>query len=70
MKKKYWKIYSIVYEGSKSGPSEVIVNFDDYEWSKDIPVGPFNLNTKIAKAIKEVTGLDIRSCKADVIYLD
>lgn len=70
MKKKYWKIYNIVYERGGCGPSEVVVSFDDYEWSNSIPVGPFNLNTKVAKSVKEVTGLDIRSCKADVIYLD
>jgi len=67
---KRWKLYDIKYRGNKYGPTEIILNLDNFEWSKDVPVGPFHLNTKAYKAIKEVTGLELDSCKVDTFYLD
>jgi len=64
---KKWKFYDIIYRDSKSGPSEIILNLDEYAWSSTIPVGPMNLNTKAYKAIKEVTGLELSSCKVEMI---
>lgn len=69
-KQKRWKLYDICYKNNKQGPTEVIVDLDGFSWSKDIPVGLGNLNSKVYKAIKEVTGLEIDSCKADTFYLD
>jgi hypothetical protein len=70
MKQKRWRLYDIQYKGNKNGPSEIIVNLDDLDWSKDIPIGFSNLNTKTYKAVKEVTGSEIHSCKVDTFYLD
>jgi len=70
MKTKMWKLYDIVYKDNKSGPGEVIIDLDGFEWSKEIPIGFGNLNSKTYKAMKEVTGLEIESCKVDVFYLD
>jgi len=68
--KKMWKLYDIRYRDNKHGPGEIVLNLDGFEWSKDIAVGPFHLNTKAYKAIKEVTGLELDSCKVDTFYLD
>lgn len=67
---KRWRLYNIKYRDNKFGPAELILGLDDYEWSKDIPVGPFNLNTKVYKAVKEATGLEIDSCCVDTFYLN
>lgn len=69
-KLKRWKLYDIRYRDNKSGPQELILDLDGFSWSKEIPVGPFNLNTKAYKAVKEVTGLEIDTCKVDTFYID
>ena len=68
--KKRWKLYDIVYKENKSGPTEIIVDLDGFSWSEDVHIGLGNLNSKAYKAIKEVTGLEMYSCKAEVFYLD
>lgn len=70
LKKKYIKLYNINYIDNKSGPSELLIDFEQFSWSEDIPAGPMHLNFKVAKAIREVTGLDIHSCGFDTVYLD
>lgn len=70
MKKKYTKLYNVRYKNDKHGPSEFLINFEDFSWSEGIPTGPMHLNTKVAKAIREITGLDVESCSFDTIYLD
>lgn len=70
MKNKRWKLYDIRYRENQSGPSEIVIDLDSFSWSKDIPVGFGNLNSKVYKAVKEVTGLEIDVCKVDVIYID
>ena len=67
---KRWRLYDIVYKHNKQGPSEIIVNLDEFVWSNDIPVGMGNLNSKAYKAIKEVTGCEMHSCKVEVFYLN
>lgn len=67
---KRWKFYDIKYRDNKFGPTEIIINLDEFVWSSSIPVGPMNLNTKAYKAIKEVTGLELSSCKVEMIYID
>lgn len=69
-KRKRWILYDIRYRNNKHGPGELILDLDGYSWSSSISVGFFNLNTKVYKAVKEVTGLEIDTCKVDVIYLD
>jgi len=69
-KRKRWILYDVRYRDNKNGPNELILDLDGYPWSSSIPVGFFNLNTKAYKAVKEVTGLEIDTCKVDVIYLD
>lgn len=70
MSKKRWRLYDIRYRNNKTGPTEIVLNLDEFSWSKDIPVGPFNLNHKVYKAVIEVTGLEIDTCKVDTFYLD
>ena len=55
-----WKLYDIVYKENNTGPGEIIIDLDGFEWSKDIPIGFGNLNSKTYKAIKEVTGYFFR----------
>lgn len=68
-KLKRWRLYDIQYRNGKTGPAEFTLDLDSFEWSKDIPVGPFNLNTKVYKAIKEVSGLEMDTCKVEMVYL-
>jgi len=70
MNNKRWRFYDIIYKNNIQGPNNVIVNLENYEWCKDIPVGFGNLNCKAYKVIKEITGLEINSCKVEMIYLD
>lgn len=69
-KRKRWILYDIRYRDGKSGPAEFILDLDGFEWSSKMPVGFGNLNSKVYKAVKEVSGLDIDTCKVNVIYLD
>jgi len=68
--KKRWRLYNIKYKNDAQGPGEIIVNLDNFEWSSNIARGLGNLNSKTYKAIKEITGLEIDSCCAEVFYLD
>ena len=70
MKKKYTKLTNVRYRNGESGPSELFIDLEQFDWVKDIPVGPFNLNTKVYKAVKEVTGKEIESCNWDSIILE
>ena len=70
MSNKRWRLYNIIYKNNAQGPGEIIVNLDGFEWSSDIPVGFGNLNSKAYKAVKEITGLEIESCRVDTFYLD
>lgn len=68
MSKKIWKLYDIKYYGSnKSLPKELVLDLNSYEWAKNIPVGPFHLNTKAFRAIKQETGYEAKSCKVDMV---
>lgn len=67
--RKCTKLFDIKYKNNKEGPKELIFDLECFKWSKDIPVGPFNLNTKAYKAIKEATGLEVDTCKFDTIYI-
>jgi len=69
-KRKRWILYDVRYKDDKPGPRELILDLEGFSWSSSVPVGFFNLNTKAYKAVKEVTGLEIDTCKVNVIYLD
>lgn len=66
---KYTRLFDIKYKDGKIGPFEIVLNLDSFECNKNIPVGPHHLNTKVAKAIKEVTGLEVVSCRFDTNYI-
>lgn len=68
--KKYTKLYNIKYKNGELGPTEFLIDFEQFIWNKDVPVGPMNLNTKVAKAIREISSLVIESCSFDTVYLD
>ena len=58
------KVCEIKYKNNnKDLPSELVIDFNNYEWVKNIPIGPINLNTKVYRAIKEITGEEAYSCK-------
>jgi len=61
---KLTKLTDIKYKEG-NGPKELILDLDSFKCNKNVPVGPFNLNTKVGRAIKQVTGLDSVSCKFD-----
>ena len=67
-KLKRWRLHDIVYRDNKSGPAEIVADLDIY--SAQIDVGLGNLNSKAYKAIKETTGLEMYSCKAEVVYIN
>jgi len=59
-----WRIYDIVYETPRGDlPTEIHVDISKFEWFDDIPVGFGNLNSKLGRIIKEVTGSASHSCK-------
>jgi hypothetical protein len=70
MKQKMLRLYDVSYKDGKSGPSEIIISLDNFERGPEISVGPFHLNNKAYKVIKEATGLELNSCKVDTFYLD
>jgi hypothetical protein len=61
-----WRIYDIEYESDRKDlPTEIEVETDKFEWFNDIPIGFGNLNCKLSRMIKEITGCNSRSCKFD-----
>lgn len=59
-----WRIYDIEYETPREDlPSEIHVETNKFEWFNDIPIGLGNLNSKLGRIIKEVTGSKSISCK-------
>jgi len=59
-----WRIYDIQYVIPRGDlPSEIHVNINKFEWFDDIPIGLGNLNCKLGRIIKEVTGSESISCK-------
>jgi len=63
------RFYDIIYKTPREDlPSSVIVDLESYPWSKDIPIGFGNLNSKAYLAIKAVTGCEPISCKLDLNY--
>lgn len=68
--RKYTRLYNIQYQGSNTGPAEFLLDWNQFAWIQDVPTGPMHLNTIVAKAVKEVTGLDIISCKFDTSETD
>lgn len=59
-----WRIYDIIYDSDRSDlPVEIEVEISKFEWFNDIPVGLGNLNCKLARIVKEVTGCNSKSCK-------
>jgi len=62
-----WHLYDIIYESPRCDlPTEIIVDLDDdqrFPWTKDVEVGPMNLNFKAFRAIKEITGSVATGCK-------
>ena len=64
-----WRIYDIVYESDRQDlPTEIEVETDKFEWFNDIPVGFGNLNSKLGRIVREITGCDSKSCKYETIY--
>lgn len=64
------KFYDIKYESSNPGlPTELIIDLERFEWCNDIPVGLGNLNSKVIRAIKEITGCYPVSCRIGKIEL-
>jgi len=62
-----WRIYDIVFESDRRDlPTEIIVDLDKFYWSKEVEVGPFNLNHKVYKAIQQITNCKATSAKAEV----
>lgn len=64
-----WLVYDIKYKVNKKKklPSQFVVDLKKFSWHDKIPVGLGNLNSKLYRAIKEITGCEATSCKADVI---
>lgn len=61
-----WRLYDIDYEVKRGDlPTEIIVNLDKFPWINDIDVGFGNLNCKVHRAIKEITGCNSLSCKVE-----
>ncbi|NDB84725.1 MAG: hypothetical protein EB127_18770 [Alphaproteobacteria bacterium] len=62
-----WKIFDIEYEDSSTGaPSEIIVsNLDKY--CTDVDVGLGNLNTRVYRTIKAITGFEAKTCKVNML---
>ena len=59
-----WRIYDIVYESDRQDlPTEIEVETDKFEWFDGIPIGLGNLNCKLGRMIKEITGCNSKSCK-------
>lgn len=64
------KFYDIKYESSRKDlPTELIIDLERFSWCKDVPVGFGNLNSKVRRAIKEITGCYPTSCKLGKIEL-
>lgn len=70
MSKKLTKLYNIKYHNNSPGPEELVIDLDQFEWSNSVPVGPMNLNFKVYRAIREITGYDASTCQFDTIYVD
>ena len=63
-----WRLYDIKYDSNRTDlPTEIIVDLNKFPWFNDIPVGLGNLNCKASRAIKEITGCNSLSCKAEVL---
>jgi len=59
-----WRIYDIVYVNPRGDlPSEIHIETSKFEWFDEIPYGFGNLNCKLGRIIKEVTGSESISCK-------
>lgn len=62
-----WHIYDIHYDCQKQDlPSEIIVDLNKFDWS-DVDEGVGNLNHKVYKTIKLITGCNATSCKVKTI---
>lgn len=58
------EIIDILYkEPDEKLPKSLKIDLDKFIWAKDIPVGFGNLNSKVFRAIKEITGCEAVSCK-------
>jgi len=67
-KLKRWRLYDIVYKNGGQGPAEITADLSVYNDQVDVGLG--NLNSKAYKAIKETTGLEMHSCKVDMVYIN
>lgn len=63
-----WRIYDIIYETPRGDlPTEIHVEINKFEWFNDIPTGLGNLNSKLGRIIREVTGSNSISCKYETL---
>ena len=63
-----WRIYDIKYDSARTDlPTEIEVETDKFDWFNSIPTGLGNLNSKLSRIIKEITGCQSTVCKVKTI---
>ena len=63
-----WRLYDIQYESPRGDlPTEIFVDLRKFSWFDEIPVGLGNLNSKVGRAVKDITGCNSLSCKVDIV---